>query len=338
MKNEKHYTIPVFVPEEACPNRCVYCNQFNISGAKQAPSIDEARFLIEKNLQTIDYNNSEVEIGFFGGSFTGIPIEKQLNYLQLAKSYIDAGKIKSIRLSTRPDYINDEILSVLKDCGVRTIEIGAQSLDEEVLRLAGRGHSTQQVLDAAFAIKMAGFNLGMQMMIGLPGDNLEKAIQTACCFVSLGADDVRIYPTVVIKDTELENLYSTGNYKTLSLEEAVEWTKHLYFLFEENNVKVIRVGLHPSDDLTNNGCYIDGPYHQSFRELVLTEIWYDLLKPFMNRLNSANNIIINVPASELNYAIGYNKRNKLEFLKLYKNAHFKIDNTLKNREFSVDYL
>ena len=175
----KHFTIPVFVPELACPNRCVFCNQHSISGCRQQPEPEEVREIVDKHLSTISSEDSHIEIGFFGGSFTGIELGLQEKYLSVAHAYLRAGKIRGIRLSTRPDYVNHEVLNLLKSYGVTTVELGAQSLDNEVLKLSGRGHTVADVEKASAMILSAGFKLGLQMMTGLPGDSPEKSIETA---------------------------------------------------------------------------------------------------------------------------------------------------------------
>ncbi len=201
---QRHYNIPIFIPELACPFQCIYCNQQKISGRLKIPTEKEILKSIEDHLATIPTENSEVELAFFGGNFTGIDKSEQMRLLKLVKPYLGNGRISGIRLSTRPDYINDEILEMLKGFGVTTIELGAQSLDDKVLRLSKRGHTAKDTERAANMVLKAGFSLGLQMMIGLPGDTLESAIYTANRIVGLGADNTRIYPTLVIRDTVME--------------------------------------------------------------------------------------------------------------------------------------
>ncbi len=226
----RHFTIPVFIPEAACPNQCVFCNQHRIAGAACAPSIDEVIAKVDEHLLTIPVG-SEVEIGFFGGNFTGIPVDEQKAYLASVQNHIVSGRVTGIRISTRPDYISRDILHMLKQYHVTTIELGAQSLDEEVLKLAGRGHSVTQVHEASKMIRENGFSLGLQMMIGLPGDSAEKSIFTAQEIIRLGAECSRIYPTLVIKDTELEQLFIKGKYTPLSLGEAISRVADIVPLF-----------------------------------------------------------------------------------------------------------
>lgn len=335
-KNIKHFTIPVFVPEEACPNRCVYCNQHSISGSIKAPSKDQVIQIIEEHLQTIPAENAIIELGFFGGNFTGIDIKEQEQYLQVGNEYIKQQRIRSIRLSTRPDYINKDILEFLKSYQVETIELGLQSMDDEILKTSGRGHTAEDTVKASEMINKKGFRLGLQMMIGLPGDTFQKSFRTAKRIVELGAMDTRIYPTLVIKGTELEKLYKQKRYKALTLEEAVSMTKDLYLFFEDQGINIIRVGLHPSKELTKATALVAGPYHPSFRELVLTEIWKDVLQASID-FQKAKRINIFVPKGQLNYAIGYDSINKKKLQKVFHKLTIKEDEILKGRQCYVDY-
>jgi histone acetyltransferase (RNA polymerase elongator complex component) len=329
---QRHYNIPIFIPELACPFQCIYCNQQKISGRLGIPTEIEIFKSIEDHLATIPTENSEVELAYFGGNFTGIDKSEQIRLLKLVKPYLENNRISGIRLSTRPDYINAEILEILKGFGVRTIEIGAQSLDDKVLRLSKRGHTAKDTEHAAKMVLEAGFSLGLQMMIGLPGDTLESTIFTANRIVALGADNTRIYPTLVIRDTVMEKMYLEGKFKPLSLEEAVKWSKDLLLIFEKANIKVIKLGLHPSEGLLSGEELIAGPFHLSFRELVLTEIWNDILKPLLI-VENPGEIEIHVPPSQINYAVGYGGRNKKILLEKFSKVKFATDSHLSGREF-----
>jgi len=333
---KKHYTIAVFVPELACPFQCVYCNQKKISGQLKIPEETDVINNIEKYLSTIDHEKHDVEIGFFGGNFTGIPFEDQKNLLSLAEPYIAAGKIQSIKLSTRPDYINQEILDFLKDHHVQTIELGAQSMSNEVLKASRRGHTAEDTEMASQLIKENGFRLGLQMMIGLPGGDAEKSTYTAKKICELGADDTRIYPCLLIRGTVLHDWYDAKKYQPLSLEEAVEQTKNIMSVFQKHHVNIIRIGLHPSEMLTPEKDLVAGPFHPAFRELVLTEIWNDLLKPLFKK-SAHSNISIYVPASELNYAIGHQSKNRKILEKHYRQVSFNRDVQLTERNFRIDF-
>lgn len=331
---KKHYTIPVFIPELACPFQCVFCNQRKITGRQLIPDDSEIIRTIDDHLLTFREKERNVEIGFFGGSFTGIPFDRQAHYLKLVRPYFEKGEITGIRLSTRPDYIRHRVLDLLKQWNVSTIELGAQSFDEDVLKQSFRGHTARQTEKAAKAILDYGFDLGLQMMIGLPGDTLEKSINTAQRIVELGASNTRIYPTVVIKDTVLHQWYKNGKYKPLSLEEAVDWVKEILPVFENAGVKVIRVGLHPSEGLLSGEELVAGPFHPSFRELVLTEIWWDLLKS-IPITKKQDRIEIHVPSSETNYAVGHKGKNRKRLLEKFNSVKYVGDDKLRRREFEV---
>lgn len=331
----KHFTIPIFVPELACPFQCVFCDQRKISGVRKAPEFADVDKIIQNYLRTLPEEKGYIEIGFFGGNFTGIPEDDQRAFLRVAQKYVDSGQVKSIRLSTRPDYISPEILSLLKEFSVKTIELGAQSMDEGVLIKSGRGHTAQDVIDSSKLIKEAGFNLGLQIMIGLPGDNQEKSLETAGEIVKLNPKDIRIYPTLVIKGTELAELFKEGKYEPLSMNAAVLWTKEIYRIFEAAGLNIIRVGLHPSEELTNENSLLAGPYHQSFRELVLSELWKDR---FLSKLSftKSKSLMIYVATPELNHAIGYGSSN-IRFLETkYEAVKIKIDLKLINYNFYAD--
>lgn len=330
----KHYTIPIFIPELACPFQCVFCNQRKITGTALIPEDSDILNTIDSHLSSFKEKNRRVEVGFFGGSFTGIEFEQQEHYLSLIQAYLKSGEVSAIRISTRPDYISPLILQLLKKYGVQSIELGAQSFADEVLKQSLRGHTVQQTAAASKAILSEKFKLGLQMMIGLPGDSLPKAIKTAKRIIELGAHTTRIYPAVVIKDTAMHTWYEQGKYKPLSLEEAVIWTKEILPLFENAGVKVLRVGLHPSEGLLNGDELVAGPFHPSFKELVLTEIWGDLFKPLMKEKKSKG-LLIQVPKGALNAAIGYNARNKKEFLKFFTSIKFMEYENLKDKDFRV---
>ena len=337
LSDQKQYTIPVFIPQLACPHQCVFCNQRKISGTMKSPSMEEVQNIIDNHLRTFPDKEKHVEIGFFGGSFTGIPFDRQESYLQIADSYFKKGEVQGIRLSTRPDYIDLKVLLLLKAHHVTTIELGAQSLDEEVLRLSGRGHTVKDVEKASAMIKNEGFELGLQMMIGLPGDTVEKSVATAQRIVELGAGNTRIYPTLVIRETDLEKLYLENKYIPLTLSQAVDNVKRLIPVFESGNVQIIRIGLHPSEGLLNGNDMLAGPFHVSFRELVMTEIWNDIQQQLIINAGKGKNIVIHVSPAELNVAIGYGGKNRKMLQKHYRNVKYTPDSSLNARNYYVDY-
>jgi histone acetyltransferase (RNA polymerase elongator complex component) len=329
----KNFVIPIFIPELACPFQCLYCNQQKISGQICVPNDREITETIENHLKTIPVN-SHIELGYFGGNFTGIPMQDQQHFLELIQPYLKNGDIKSIRCSTRPDYINEDVLILLAKYGVKTIELGAQSMDDEVLRKSGRGHTVQDTIQASELIRDFDFNLGLQMMIGLPKDTKEKALYTAKRIIELEAENTRIYPTLVIRDTKLEKMYAEGKYSPLSLKEAIDWTADIMNYFEGKDIKILRVGLHASESLTEGKDLITGPFHPSFRELVCTEIWR---KKFELLDYSKNKITLRVHPKELNYAVGYQSLNKKKLNNRFDCVKFVLDKKLKKREYHVNY-
>ena len=325
----RHVNIPIFIPELACPFQCIFCNQQKITGHHHLPKEEEIIHTIESHLATIELESTQVELAFFGGSFTGLSLDEQERLLRIPQSYIKEKSIQGIRISTRPDYISEEILEMLKRMNVSAIELGAQSLDEEVLLKAGRGHDVIDVRNASQLIIRYGFELGLQMMIGLPGDTKEKALTTAQKIVQMGAQTTRIYPTLVIKDTALEKLFYTDQYSPLSLEEAVDIVSAIIPIFEEANVKLLKVGLHPSEGLLSGEDFVAGPFHTNFKEMVMSAIWYEKI----NRLlpfSGESKVAIYIPKRFYNYAIGYRAENKLKWNKFYDSVIFISDDTLSN--------
>jgi histone acetyltransferase (RNA polymerase elongator complex component) len=291
----------------------------------------EIRKTIEEHLKTS--GDTFVEIGFYGGSFTGIPLEEQEWYLKIGYSYVKTGEVMQMRLSTRPDYINEEILDVLCKYGVKTIELGAQSLDDEVLKCSNRGHSIEAVSQAAQMIKARGISLGIQTMIGLPNDSKEKAIITAQRVVQLAPDIVRIYPTLVIKNTYLQKMYLDGRYNPLTVEEAVDICAELLAIYEENNINVIRIGLQPTESISENGEVEAGPFHPAFRQLAQSRLLLNKMIKYIksNNIGVFTNIIIECNSRDISNIIGQKKANII-FLKgqfKFKNITVKTNNDIK---------
>lgn len=291
--NKRHYIIPIFVPHEGCPHNCVFCNQETITGNTEKVDGKFTRELIEQYLKTIKMENSIIEVSFFGGTFTAISLEKQRELLAVAKEYKDKGKINFIHLSTRPDYIDDEILTNLKNYSVDVIELGVQSLDKEVLVKSGRGHSEEDVERASKLIKKYGFILGHQIMLGLPGDNFQKDIETTKKSIDMKPDIYRIYPALVIKNTPMEKMFNSGTYKPYELYEAVKITKIIYSMAIANKINVIRVGLQPTEEINEGGELVEGPFHPSFRELVESTIYNDLILEEVSHFTDELTIKIN---------------------------------------------
>jgi len=269
--SKSNYIIPVFVPHLGCPHDCVFCNQREITGIKRELTGDEVIDKINDYLSTIPKSAKRIEVAFYGGSFTGIDPRYQLELLSAAKMFLDKGFITGIRLSTRPDYIDKEILERLKEYGVGIIELGVQSLDDDVLFASTRGHSKADVKRAVSLIKSYGFKLGLQVMPGLPNSTEATELATVAEIIEFNPDFVRIYPTLVIRNTELANLYRLGKYQPLSLEEAVDISAKLLEMFKKAGINVIRIGLQPSEGV-NSKEVLAGPFHPSFRQLVESKL------------------------------------------------------------------
>lgn len=317
----KNFNIPLFVPHKGCPNDCVFCNQKRITAELESVTGEKVDKIISEYLKTLP-KDAYIEAAFFGGSFTGIPIPEQDELLTVAKKYKDKGEISGIRLSTRPDYINKEILDLLKEKSVTTIELGVQSLDDEVLISSNRGHTKEDVYKAVELIKGYGFSLGLQMMTGLPGDSFEKSVNTAREFIDLRPDFVRIYPTLVIKDTMLSDLYYSGAYIPQSLEEAVRLCKHLKREFIKNGIKVIRVSLQPTEEISPEASVVAGPFHSAFGELVDNAIYYDEILEKTKNLSDCT-VILGVNPSCISKAVGNKKINVMK-LKKDRNIFLKV--------------
>ncbi|MFK4785825.1 elongator complex protein 3 [Fusobacterium sp. MFO224] len=324
----KHYNIPIFISHIGCPNACVFCNQIKINGRETDVTNEDLKNIIEEYLKILPADSYK-EVAFFGGTFTGISLGRQKEYLEVVKKYLDKGLIQGIRLSTRPDYINKEVMDQLKKYKVTTIELGVQSFDEEVLKKSARYYEIESVYKACEMIKKYGIDLGIQIMPGLPGSTFEKDFETAKKVVEINPVNVRIYPTLIIKDTELEKMYKTGSYEVLSMEEAIKRCRKICALIELNGIKIIRVGLQPSEDLRNGGVSVEGAFHPAFKELVEGEIYFSFLKKI--EIQDGH---LDVQTCEKNVSkiIGINKRNKkrLKGLKIKINNSLSVDKVIVN--------
>ena len=335
--NRKHVNIPVFIPHLGCPNQCVFCNQKTISGVSEF-DIEKVKEIIESAISTIDVNNTYVEIAYFGGSFTGIEYDTMCQLLQIAYHYVEKGLVKAIRLSTRPDYIDEKILTTLKKYQVKTIELGLQSASDKVLLECKRGHNFKDSEKSCRLISEYGFDLVGQMMIGLPASTLEDELATAKFIVESGAVAARIYPTVVFKDTELCSMSMCGEYKPIPIDDAVERSASVFRLFIENGVDVIRIGLCASENLASEDKYYAGPNHPALGELVLGRYFLKVILDEVNKLSvRGDRSEVACAPKSLSRAIGQNKINKRQLCELLdlKDAIFTTDNSLGEYRVSV---
>lgn len=305
---KKHTNIPIFIPHMGCRNDCVFCNQRCVTEENFPPAVEEVQRIIEEHLE--HSKNREAEAAFFGGSFTGIDIDLQREYLKAAYEYVKSGKIRGIRVSTRPDYINDEILDMLSRFGVINIELGLQSMCDDVLLASHRGHTAADSRAAAEKIKGRGIGLGLQMMIGLPQDTREKSLYTARELVNMGADFVRIYPCLVLQGTELWRMYKRGEYEPLTLSEAVDTAAQAVMIFEKSRVPVIRIGLQQSEGLM--GGVAAGPYHPSLGEMVISRVYRMKIEDFVLRENPKS-LEICAGFREMSKFVGQNRENARYF-------------------------
>ena len=276
--------IPIFIPHRGCPNSCAFCNQKKITGVETEVTPLAAKEIIKNSLKTIN-GEREAEVAFFGGSFTGLDTELQKSFLSVAGEFFP--HISGIRLSTRADYINEKIVDMLCDYGVTAVELGVQSTDFDVLSKNLRGHGFETVKKAAELLNKKNIELGLQMMIGMYGSNPEKDIKTAEDIISLNPKTTRIYPTLTLKDTKLEEYYLKGLYVPYTIEQAVEVSKEVYKRFEAAGVTVLRIGLHSSEDL-RDGAIVAGPYHPSFGELVFSRLCRDKIEDNIKQNNLSN--------------------------------------------------
>jgi len=307
---KKHVNIPVFIPHLGCPNNCVFCNQRSISGKKsfEAESVIPE---IEEVLATLK-DGTEAEIAFFGGSFTGIDRELMISLLDIAQKYIDGGKVSGIRLSTRPDYISKEIIDILRRYGVKTVELGIQSMDDKVLEASKRGHTSAQTREACKLVKEAGFDLIGQMMVGLPGANVESEKNTARAICDMGAHGARVYPTVVFYETELCEMSKAGAYSPLSENDAVMRTKEVLKVFDAFGVPCIRVGLCASENLSSPEAVFGGANHSAIGEMAIGEIFYEKMDELISALTpeerSKKYMIFYVPKGCTSKAVGQKRK------------------------------
>ena len=338
-KKPRHINIPIFIPHLGCPNNCVFCNQRSISGHGDF-DITSVRGEIETAVSTVDYSSSEVEIAFFGGSFTGIDRDEMIYLLSVAKEYIDAGKAGAVRISTRPDYIDDEILDILEKYRVTDIELGLQSMDDGVLALSKRGHTAKTAKNACCLIKSRGFTLVGQMMIGLPGSDIGKEVATAEEIASL-CDGARIYPTVVFEGTELCEMTRSGEYLPLSLDDAVIRSEAALDVFIKAGIPVLRLGLCASDNLSDPEKAVAGAGHSALGELVYGEHYMRVMRDYIgrNKLDlSGKRVILHAPPGEISKVSGQKKKNKRRLISEFGAADVRIaaDDTLCEYEVRIE--
>jgi histone acetyltransferase (RNA polymerase elongator complex component) len=317
----KPIIIPVFLPNLGCRERCLFCNQK--AATEGLPSPSSVQNFIEASLARIPYDkkNREKQVAFYGGSFTAIDRDDQVRYLREVQPFLTSGLIDSIRLSTRPDALDEETLSLLKEYGVKTVEVGVQSMIDEVLLLAHRGHCAADTVDAVSRLKGRKFEVGLQLMIGLPGDTYNRFLQTLNRVIELQPDFVRIHPTLVLKGAPLEDVWRAGEYSPLPLDETVQWLKKGILKLEESSIRVARIGLQPTKELERD--YIAGPYHPALHQLIDSAIFFDMATSLLQTSQKDGHALFSCHPKEVSNLRGQRNDN---ILKLKK--HFKLSEIL----------
>jgi len=319
---KKEYIIPIFVPHLGCPNNCIFCNQKKISGQTTMVTAKDVDSTIEYYLKNFKDNHRYVEVAFFGGSFTAIEKEKQEELLQAVQKYIVDKRVNSIRISTRPDAIDKDILKMLKKYHVKTIELGVQSMNNYILNRCKRGHTVEDVKKASKLIRWHGFVLGHQMMVGLPESTKQDEINTAKEIIKLKPKIVRVYPVLVIKDTPLADEYERGEYTPLTIIQAVERCKEAVTLFNRKKINVIRIGLQNTEEISDpseeKSQVVAGPFHPAFRQLVESSMWYDSIVDKIKKINTkVIQVKIIANSENINNIIGHKKENVLKLKEIY---------------------
>ncbi|MDP4119685.1 MAG: radical SAM protein [Bacillota bacterium] len=331
----KHANIAVFVPHAGCSYKCSFCNQNEITGITNPPDANEVKKEIESALINLKTAPKDSEIAFFGGSFTMVERSYMLSLLEAAYPFVKDGSVSGIRISTRPDGIDDEILGILKEYGVTTVELGAQSMDNKVLLANGRGHTAEDVIKASKLIKKYGFSLGLQIMTGLYKSTPEKDFKTALKIIKLNPQCVRIYPTVVLKNSKLAEHYENGEYVPQTLEESVEICAKILLLFEKSGIDVLRVGLHDSQSLCSES--VAGAYHPAFRELCESKIFENLFVEKVKEQNINNgDVIAEINPKSLSKFIGQRKTNLVKWEELGYNIQIKLNQNLDKYELDLE--
>ena len=323
--------LPVFVPHLGCMHACVFCNQRRISGAQSPAKPEDVKNLTAQSAAFLPQGGKR-QLAFYGGSFTAIPEKEQEALLSAAKEALDRGEIDSIRLSTRPDAIDDTVLARLRRYGVETVELGAQSMDDGVLRLSGRGHTAADVARASALVRAAGFELILQMMTGLPGSDDEKDVETARRLIALKPDGVRVYPTVIVKDTPLYDMWRSGAYRERTVEDAVRVCAVIVPLFEAAGIPIIRLGLNPTEELSG-GAAVAGAYHPALGELVKSRVLLNKARALLRTAAPGSRVTITVGRGKTSQMTGQKRENLRRLTEEFELAGLRVrENPSENGE------
>ncbi len=306
-RRPKPLIVPIFIPYQGCPHRCVFCEQEKITSQKrQLFGKEYVEQILSKAIHADGFSTRQSpEIAFYGGTFTSLPLGRMQALLEAAKPFIEQGYFNSIRVSTRPDSLDETRLTVMKDYGVTTVELGAQSMDNNVLNLSKRGHTAEDTVKAVRLLQKSGFRVGIQLMPGLPGDSEDIFYSTITNVINLQPDMVRLYPAVVIRGTELATLYEKDLYEPLGIDDAVEICMESCIRLEERGIPVIRIGLMSSPSLLEEGQIMAGPWHPAFGFLVRSGIYQRSIESVLPGPGEAENIRILVSAREEPLIRGY---------------------------------
>lgn len=309
-RSRRPLIIPVFIPNQGCHHRCIFCEQEKITAQQVRPvSADTVREVVERAVRSPGFDSRRsAEVAFYGGTFTGLPEEKMVELLRAVGPYIEAGHIQSLRASTRPDAIHAKALHLMRRWGVSTVELGVQSMDNRVLDLSGRGHRAEETSRAVTLLKEYGFKVGIQLMPGLPGDSHAVFMKTVDEVLALHPDMVRLYPVLVIRGTELARLFRVGAYRPLDLDEAVGTCAESCVRFEREGIPVIRIGLMSSSSLRDPGMILAGPWHEAFGFLVRSEIYHRGIASSLPGMGEAERIRLLVHWREMSLLRGHRNR------------------------------
>ncbi len=329
---KKQYIIPVFIPHLGYENDCIFYNQNSINGKREKMTKKEVKEIIETNLKNLKEEDAQIEIAFLGGSFTAIDNKEQEELLQIGYEYIEKGIVDSIRISTKPNYINKEVLKKFKKYKVKTIELDVQSANDYILKKSNKTYNFKDVKKASKLIRWNGFKLGHQMMIGLPESTRIDEINTAKKLIKLRPKMIRIYPVLVVKNTKLEQDLKEGRYEALSVIQAVEICKQLVRMFDNKKIDIIGIDLQNTEEISNSieekNEIVAGPYHPAFRQLVETSMWYDAVLEKIKKLNvKVKQVEVIVNPNDANQVIGYKNENVLKLKETYD-----VDMTIKQDE------
>lgn len=341
---KKEYIIPIFVPHLGCPHHCTFCNQKKISGQTKMVTTKDVKETIEYYLKNFKDSHKYVEVAFFGGSFTAIDKKIQEELLKAVQLYIEDKRVHSIRVSTRPDAIDKDILKMLKKYHVKTIELGVQSMNNYILSKCKRGHTVEDVKKASKLIRFHGFVLGHQMMVGLPESTVQDEINTAKELIKLKPKIVRVYPVLVIKETKLAEEYENGEYIPLTVTQAVERCKAVVDLFNQKKINVIRIGLQNTEEISDpsneSSQVVAGPFHPAFRQLVESSMWYDTIVDEIKKINTkVISVKIMANVENINLIIGHKKENVLKLKEIYDvDISVEANEEIKPGKFKLEIL